>query len=124
MCTKRADGKIKRIVSPSTMCILKISASPATKTAALHLVQVLLVGPAGGRLDAVGVVQQHAEVADTPDTGFGAKFGSPAPLAGDLADGRVDDLLLHVVHHDHAFGHTLALHRPCRNGAVRVEQYL
>src|SRR5690606_27354468 len=38
----------------------------------LLLVQVLLVDGAGHLVDAVGVVQQHAEVADAPDAGLGA----------------------------------------------------
>src|SRR5690606_17929473 len=45
----------------------------------LRLVEVLLAGRRGGRLDAVGVIQQHAEVADAPDAGL-------------RADGRLPDL--------------------------------
>jgi hypothetical protein len=55
----------------------------------LRLVQVAVVLDAGGFLDAVGVIQQHAEVADAAHAGFRAHRG----LAG--FDARVaEDALL------------------------------
>src|SRR5690606_40129403 len=41
----------------------------------LRLVQVLFVGRAGGRLDAVGIVEQNAQVADPPHAGLGTDRG-------------------------------------------------
>src|SRR3546814_8597212 len=42
------------------------------KEVELRLVEVPLVGNAGRGFDAVGVIEQHAEVADAPDAGFRA----------------------------------------------------
>ena len=51
----------------------------------LRLVQVAVVLDARGLLDAVGVVQQHAEVADAPDAGLGA-HGRLAGLDARIAE--------------------------------------
>jgi hypothetical protein len=59
----------------------------------LRLVEVAVVLDAGGFLDAVGVVQQHAEVADAADAGLaehGRLAGLDARVAEDALLGLAD----------------------------------
>ena len=83
----------------------------------LRLVQVLVVLDAGRGLDAVGVVQQHAEVADAADAGLAAHrrlAGLDARVAEDALLGLaalpvVVDLLVRAARHAHAPAAALVL---------------
>src|SRR5690606_23313264 len=87
------------------------------KQVELRLIEVALVGNARRGFDAIGVVEQHAEIADASDAGFGAD-GRLAGLDARVAEGAllrlsglpvVIDLLVRAARDAHAPAATLLL---------------